>query len=143
MIDTRTAPYAALLLRVSLGAMLLAHGLLLKVFTFTIPGTVGYFPPEVFERGARPDPRLGDIYALGLMLFGMAGYKSGFLTGEFHKTSPLARIPVLDLGGVWTKTLHYLEQSVAHWMMRGGALPVMVPAVDADSIAQAALRALA
>lgn len=43
MIDTRTAPYAALLLRVTLGVMLLAHGLLLKVFTFTIPGTVGYF----------------------------------------------------------------------------------------------------
>ena len=43
MIDTRTAPYAALLLRVSLGVLLLAHGLLLKVFTFTIPGTVGYF----------------------------------------------------------------------------------------------------
>lgn len=43
MIDTRTAPYAALLLRVSLGALLLAHGLLLKVFIFTIPGTVGYF----------------------------------------------------------------------------------------------------
>lgn len=42
--------------------------------------------------------------------------------------------PVLDLGGVWTRTLHYLEQSVAHWVMRGGALPVMVPAVDADSI---------
>ena len=42
--------------------------------------------------------------------------------------------PVLDLGGVWTKTLHYLEQSVAHWVMRGGAMPVMVPAVDADSI---------
>jgi putative oxidoreductase len=43
MIDHRTAPYAALILRVSLGAMLLAHGLLLKVFTFTVPGTVGYF----------------------------------------------------------------------------------------------------
>ena len=43
MIDTRTAPYAALVLRVSLGALLLAHGLLLKVFTFTIPGTVGFF----------------------------------------------------------------------------------------------------
>ena len=42
--------------------------------------------------------------------------------------------PVLDLGGVWTKTLHYLEQSVAHWVMGGGALPVMVPAVDADSL---------
>ena len=43
MIDTRTAPYAALLLRVSLGSLFLAHGLLLKVFTFTIPGTVGFF----------------------------------------------------------------------------------------------------
>jgi len=42
--------------------------------------------------------------------------------------------PVLDLGGVWTKTLHYLEQSVAHWVMRGGALPVMIPAVDAGSV---------
>jgi putative oxidoreductase len=43
MIDTRTAPYAALLLRVSLGTLFLAHGLLLKVFTFTIPGTVAFF----------------------------------------------------------------------------------------------------
>lgn len=43
MIDDRTAPYAALLLRVGLGILLLAHGLLLKVFTFGITGTVGYF----------------------------------------------------------------------------------------------------
>jgi putative glutamine amidotransferase len=42
--------------------------------------------------------------------------------------------PVLDLGGVWTKTLHYLEQSVAHWVIAGGALPVMIPAVDSQSI---------
>lgn len=43
MIDSRTAPYAALLVRVSMGLLFLAHGLLLKVFVFTIPGTVGYF----------------------------------------------------------------------------------------------------
>lgn len=43
MTDHRTAAYAALLLRVSLGALFLAHGFVLKVFTFTIPGTVGYF----------------------------------------------------------------------------------------------------
>jgi putative glutamine amidotransferase len=42
--------------------------------------------------------------------------------------------PVLDLGGVWTRTLHFLEQSVAHWIIGGGALPVMVPAADADSL---------
>jgi len=44
--------------------------------------------------------------------------------------------PVLDLGGVWTKTLHFLEQSVAQWLMRGGALPVMIPAVDSQSVVQ-------
>ncbi len=43
MIDTRTAPYAAFLLRVGLGLLFIAHGLLLKVFTFTVPGTVAFF----------------------------------------------------------------------------------------------------
>lgn len=43
MIDNRTAPYAALVLRVALGAMFLAHSLYLKVFVFTVAGTVGFF----------------------------------------------------------------------------------------------------
>ncbi|HVG04120.1 MAG TPA: DoxX family protein [Burkholderiaceae bacterium] len=42
MIDNRTAPYAALTLRVALGAMFIAHALL-KVFVFTLPGTVQFF----------------------------------------------------------------------------------------------------
>lgn len=42
MIDTRTAPYAALLLRLALGIMFIAHGLL-KVLVFTPAGTAGYF----------------------------------------------------------------------------------------------------
>jgi putative glutamine amidotransferase len=44
--------------------------------------------------------------------------------------------PVLDLGGIWTRTLHYLEQSVAHWVMSGGAMPVMIPEVERDSLVQ-------
>jgi putative oxidoreductase len=43
MIDSRTAPYAATLLRVSLGAMFIAHSLILKYFTFTLPGTAQFF----------------------------------------------------------------------------------------------------
>lgn len=43
--------------------------------------------------------------------------------------------PVLDLGGVWTRTLHYLEQSVSDWLSRGGALPVMIPGVETHSLA--------
>ena len=42
MIDARTAPYAALTLRVALGAVFIAHALL-KLFVFTLPGTVQFF----------------------------------------------------------------------------------------------------
>jgi putative oxidoreductase len=41
-VDPTTAPYAALVLRLSLGVMFVAHALL-KAFVFTIPGTVGFF----------------------------------------------------------------------------------------------------
>jgi len=42
MIDTRTAPYAALVLRVTLGVLFLAHAGL-KVFVFTPAGAAGFF----------------------------------------------------------------------------------------------------
>jgi putative oxidoreductase len=42
MIDPRTAPYAATLLRVSLGVMFIAHALL-KLLVFTLPGTAQFF----------------------------------------------------------------------------------------------------
>lgn len=42
MTDLRTAPYAALLLRLSLGIMFLAHAAI-KVFVFTPAGTAQYF----------------------------------------------------------------------------------------------------
>lgn len=42
MIDQKTAPYAALILRLATGALFIAHGLY-KVFVATIPGIMGYF----------------------------------------------------------------------------------------------------
>jgi putative glutamine amidotransferase len=42
--------------------------------------------------------------------------------------------PGIQVSGVFTKTLHYLEQSVAHWVLSGHAMAVMIPAVTADSI---------
>ncbi|WBL34179.1 DoxX family protein [Sinirhodobacter sp. HNIBRBA609] len=42
MIDLKLAPYAALLLRVTTGALFLYHGLV-KLFVFTPAGTAGYF----------------------------------------------------------------------------------------------------
>ncbi len=43
MIDTKTAPYAALILRVSLGVMFVAHSAWLKLVVFTLPGTAQFF----------------------------------------------------------------------------------------------------
>jgi putative oxidoreductase len=44
MPDTKvTAPYAAFLLRISLGVLFLAHGALLKLGTFGLAGTMGFF----------------------------------------------------------------------------------------------------
>jgi len=34
---------------------------------------------------------------------------------------------------VWSKTVHYLEQSVAQWVVSGGACAGMVPAVSEGS----------
>jgi putative oxidoreductase len=42
MTEIRTAPYAALLLRLSLGTMFVAHALL-KLVVFTLPGTAQFF----------------------------------------------------------------------------------------------------
>lgn len=42
MVDQRTAPFGALLLRVALGVMFLAHGLT-KLLVFTPAGTAGFF----------------------------------------------------------------------------------------------------
>jgi putative oxidoreductase len=43
VIDSRTAPYAALVLRVTLGVMFIAHSLVLKHFMYTLPGTAQFF----------------------------------------------------------------------------------------------------
>jgi putative oxidoreductase len=43
LIDAKTAPYAALLLRLTMGILFIVHGLYLKVFVFTMAGTSGFF----------------------------------------------------------------------------------------------------
>jgi putative oxidoreductase len=64
MIKQTTVPYAALLLRVSLGIMFLAH-VALKIFVFTVPGFVGYFGslglPAVLAYGVIALELLGGI----------------------------------------------------------------------------------
>jgi putative glutamine amidotransferase len=42
--------------------------------------------------------------------------------------------PARALGGVYTKTLHYLEQSVAHWIISRNVLVLMIPAVESEGL---------
>lgn len=84
MIDNRTAPYAALILRVSLGVLLLAHGLLLKVFTFGIAGTVGFFESIGYP----------GFYAY-LVILGEIGGGLALLVGLWTRPISILLLPIL------------------------------------------------
>lgn len=83
MNDHRASDYGTALLRVSLGVMLLAHGLL-KVFVFTIPGTVGFFAKVGFP-GALAYPVIAIEVLGGLML----------IAGIYTRWVALAAVPLL------------------------------------------------
>lgn len=95
MIDNRTAPYAALVLRLGLGIMVLAHGLM-KVFLFTIPGTVAYFESIGYP----------GLFAY-LVILAEVGGGLALIAGVYTRWVALALVPVLigatleHLGAGW------------------------------------------
>ncbi|QTP53472.1 DoxX family protein [Billgrantia sulfidoxydans] len=80
--------HATALLRVSLGVMALAHGLL-KVFVFTVPGTVGYF-----ESIGLP------ALIAYLTILAEVGGGLALILGIYSRWVSLALIPVL-IGAAW------------------------------------------
>ena len=88
MIDQRTAPYAALLLRLSLGTMFLAHGLL-KLMVFTPAGTAGFFNSLGLPSWLAYATIVAEILG-GLLL--IAGIRTRLVA--------LALLPIL-IGAVW------------------------------------------
>jgi putative oxidoreductase len=88
MIDNRTAPYAAFVLRISLGLMFVAHALL-KLVVFTLPGTVGFF-----QSLGLPGPLAYVVFAAELIggLLLIAGVGSRWVAA--------ALVPIL-LGTIW------------------------------------------
>ena len=89
MINQTTAPYAALLLRLSLGVMFIAHSVYLKAFVFTLPGTAQFFQsiglPGIFAYLVFAAEAVG-----GVML--IIGYRTRLVA--------LLLVPVL-LGAAW------------------------------------------
>ncbi|MCP5365620.1 MAG: DoxX family protein [Hyphomicrobiales bacterium] len=83
MIDTRTAAYGAFLLRVSLGVLALAHGLL-KIFVFTVPGTVAFFESLGYP----------GFFAY-LVIAGEVAGGLALITGVYARVAAVALIPIL------------------------------------------------
>jgi putative oxidoreductase len=83
MLDTRTAGYGALVLRIALGAMFIAHALL-KYFVFTLPGTAQFFASVGFPAG------------LGYLVFAAELVGGALLIlGVYARWVALSLVPVL------------------------------------------------
>lgn len=85
---TPNPDYAALILRVASGTLFIAHGLM-KVFVFTIPGTVGFF-----ESLGLPG------FLAYLVVLAEVGGGLALILGVATRAVSLALIPVL-LGATW------------------------------------------
>jgi putative oxidoreductase len=133
MINTNTAPYAALLLRLSLGVMFIAHALL-KLVVFTLPGTVQFFEG------------IGYPGFLAYVVFG-AELVGGVLLvlGVYTRWVALALIPILigaalvhvpngwvfsAPNGGWEYPVFLVVASMVQALLGDGALALRAPAAS-------------
>lgn len=122
--------YAALLLRVALGLMFLAHGLM-KFVTFTLAGTAGFFESIGFPGWAAYVVAPAEVLA-GIAL--IAGFRTRLIA--------LLTVPILfgtivahagagwvfsNPGGGWEYPLFLLATTLAVALQGGGRLAVSPP----------------
>jgi putative oxidoreductase len=124
----RNKEYGIALLRVSLGVMFIAHSVVLKHFTFTLPGTAGYFES------------IGLPGFLAYLVFGMETIGGILLVlGVRTREVAAALIPVLvgalwahagngwvfsNAGGGWEYPLYLIVLSGAQMLLGDGAFAV-------------------
>jgi putative oxidoreductase len=128
----QNAQIGAFVLRISLGVMFLAHGLLLKVFVFTPAGTAGFFE-SLGLPGALAYLTIAAETVGGLLL--IAGVGTRYVSA--------ALIPVLlgalvlvhgdkgwvfsNAGGGWEYPAFLIAASVAQFFLGDGAYALKVP----------------
>jgi len=125
MIDTRTASLGALLLRLALGAMFIAHALL-KYYVFTLPGTARFFASVGY-----PAPLAYVVFAAELTGGAM------LVLGVYARWVALALSPILigaatvhwgngwvfdSRGGGWEFPVFWAVALVVQFLLGDGAL---------------------
>lgn len=133
MTDHENAAYAALALRLSTGALFIAHGLT-KVLVFTIPGTVGYFESL----------GLPGIFAYLTIIAELVG-GAALILGVATRLVSLAVLPVLlaavwvhsgngwmfsSQGGGWEFPMFWAVAQASLVLLGGGAYALKLPVVD-------------
>ena len=130
MNDTQFAPYAATLLRVSLGVLALAHGLL-KILVFTPAGTVGFFASLGL-------PAFLAYATIGVEVIGGIA----LIAGVFTRYVSLAMVPVLlgatfvhggsgwlfsNEGGGWEFPAFWTVALIVQALLGDGAFALRLP----------------
>ncbi len=128
MIKQSTAPYAALILRLSLGVMFLAH-VALKIFVFTIPGFVGFFGslglPAILAYGVIALELLGGVaLILGIYASWVAVPLALEMLGTIFLVHGANGWQFTNKGGGWEYPAFWAISLVALYLLGDGAMAV-------------------
>ncbi len=141
MINTRTAPYAALLLRVTLGALFLAHAAL-KIFVFTPAGTAGFFgsiglPPALAYAIMTAEVLGGIALILGVWTRLVAVVLVPILLGAIVTVHGAAGFFFSNAHGGWEYPAFWAVALVAQALLGDGAFALLLLPAAAKSPAYA------
>lgn len=128
MIDTRTAPYAALLLRLTLGGLFLAHAAL-KFFVFTPAGTAQFFAslglPAFFAYATMAAEVLGGLALIaGLQTRVVAIALTPVLLGAIAMVHAHAGFFFTDANGGWEYPAFWIVALVVQALLGDGRYAV-------------------
>ena len=125
MTDPRTAPYAALLLRATLGGLFLAHAAL-KIFVFTPAGTAQFFaslglPPALAYLVMTAEVLGGVVLILGVWTRVVALLLTPILLGAIVTVHAAAGFFFTDAHGGWEFPAFWVVALVVQALLGDGA----------------------
>ena len=134
--------YGATLLRVALGVIFLAHSAYLKLFVFTVPGTVSFFEslglPAIAAYGVIAAEIVGGtLLILGVRVRETAAVLAVVAVGATWAHSGAGWV-FSNQGGGWEYPLFLAVTSVVQVLLGPGALRLSYPAQQAVAVGEPA-----